>query len=65
MPKARGQGIGGAILKDVLDDAAAAGKAVSIHVEVHNPARRLYERLGFEAVEDKGIYVEMVRRPPG
>ena len=65
VPQARGRGIGGAILQDVLADAAAAGKAVSIHVEIHNPARRLYERLGFEAVEDKGIYVEMVRRPPG
>ena len=64
LPQARGQGIGGAILKDVLEAAAAEGKAVSIHVEVHNPARRLYERLGFEPVEDKGIYIEMVRRPP-
>jgi ribosomal protein S18 acetylase RimI-like enzyme len=36
------------------------GKVVSIHVEIYNPARRLYDRLGFVQVgEDKGIYIEM------
>lgn len=52
----RGCGIGGAIFEDVMAVAAAAGKAVSIHVEKNNPARKLYDRLGFRRVEDKGIY---------
>jgi len=56
LPAARGQGIGEAILRDVGADAASRGKKVSIHVEKHNPARRLYERLGFAVVEDKGVY---------
>lgn len=56
VPASRGTGIGGAILRDIQDMAAALGKAVSIHVEKNNPARRLYERLGFEPIEDKGIY---------
>jgi len=56
VPESRGQGIGGAILRDILDQAANLGKSVSIHVEKFNPARRLYDRLGFKLVEDLGIY---------
>lgn len=52
----RGIGLGGAILADVLAMAAASGKEVSIHVEAHNPAKRLYERLGFRFVESNGVY---------
>jgi GNAT superfamily N-acetyltransferase len=52
----RGAGVGGAILRDVLDDAQGRGKSVSIHVEKNNPARRLYERLGFVLAEDRGVY---------
>ena len=55
-PACRGQGIGGAILEDLIEEAAAAGKALSIHVEKENPAMRLYRRLGFERQEDKGVY---------
>jgi ribosomal protein S18 acetylase RimI-like enzyme len=55
-PSARGQGVGGAILQDVLGQARRTGKAVSIHVEKNNPARRLYQRLGFEVAEDQGVY---------
>lgn len=61
VPESRGLGIGRAILEDVIDHAAGRGKAVSIHVEKNNPARRLYARLGFEIAEDKGIYDLMVR----
>ena len=64
VPWLRGQGIGGAILADVLDAAAAAGQSVSLHVERHNPARRLYERLGFVEVEDTGVYLRMEWSPP-
>lgn len=63
MPASRGQGIGGAILRDVLGQARDQAKAVSIHVEKFNPARRLYERLGFEVVEDCGVYNRMEARP--
>jgi len=56
MPEARGQGIGEAILRDVIEWARDMGKGVSIHVEKHNPARSLYLRLGFAVTEDKGIY---------
>jgi hypothetical protein len=35
---------------------------VTIHVERHNPALRLYARLGFEVVDDLGVYL-FLRRP--
>lgn len=56
LPTHRGQGLGAALLRDLLDEAAIAGKAVSIHVEKFNPAMRLYRRLGFKTEEDKGVY---------
>lgn len=56
LPDSRGQGIGGAILRDVIDQAKDRGRGVSIHVEKFNPARRLYDRLGFRLVEDQGVY---------
>ncbi len=56
LPQHRGNGLGALIMRDLMDEAADAGKAVSIHVEKFNPARRLYDRLGFVTVEDKGVY---------
>ncbi len=56
LPAHRGQGFGAALLRDLMDEAATVGKAVSIHVEKFNPAMRLYRRLGFKTEEDKGVY---------
>jgi ribosomal protein S18 acetylase RimI-like enzyme len=56
LPEHRGQGFGEALLRDLMDEAGATGKAVSIHVEKDNPAMRLYRRLGFVTEEDKGVY---------
>jgi len=56
LPEHRGQGLGGRMLQALLDEAAAASKSVSMHVEINNPALRLYERLGFKPKgEDYGI----------
>ena len=59
LPEHRGAGIGGRLLNDLLSEAAAEHKPVRIHVERENPARRLYERLGFRKIEDKGVYYLM------
>jgi GNAT superfamily N-acetyltransferase len=56
LPAFRRKGFGAALLSDLIDEASAAGKAVSIHVEKNNPARRLYTRLGFVVTEDMGVY---------
>lgn len=63
-PAARGAGIGGRLMQDLIDEGAASGRSVSIHVENFNPAQRLYERLGFERVSEYGVYYLMIRRPP-
>ncbi|WP_245334963.1 GNAT family N-acetyltransferase [Bradyrhizobium mercantei] len=65
MPAYRGKGYGEALLRDAMDEAAAAGKDVSIHVEKLNPAMRLYRRLGFVTEEDKGVYDLMRWRASG
>lgn len=64
LPRARGHGLGSQLLADLFRESAEAGKAVSIHVEKENPARRLYDRLGFREVEDRGVYV-LMRREAG
>ena len=48
----RGRGVGGRLMRDVLAEARERGLAVRIHVERTNPARRLYDRLGFRIVEE-------------
>lgn len=61
----RGKGSGTALVRDLLDRAAAAGKPVILSVVQGNPARRLYERLDFDACADGGAYEEMRWAPPG
>ena len=56
LPEYRRKGLGEALLRDLLDEAAAAGRAVSIHVEKFNPAMGLYRRLGFVTAGDAGAY---------
>ncbi len=64
LPEWRGRGLGTAFLSAVFDEAFAQGRAVSIHVEDYNPARRLYYRLGFREVEARGPYW-LMRREAG
>ncbi len=61
----RGNGIGGMLMRELLDEAAAAGKPVRIHVEKFNRALGLYRRLGFSQIEDQGVYLLMEWSPPG
>ena len=59
LPEHRGSGIGTQLLRELQDEARSAGKTLTIHVERFNPALRLYERLGFRQLEDKGVYLLM------
>jgi len=56
LPEHRGSGLGTALLRELLAQGEAAGKPVTIHVEVYNPAMRLYQRLGFRQIADRGVY---------
>ena len=59
----RRKGIGGSLVRELLDEAAAADKPVTIHVEHYNPAMSLYTRLGFTKIGDTGVYDLMEWRP--
>lgn len=61
LPQWRRQGIGTALLRGLIDAAAAAGRALGIFVERFNPALHLYRRLGFVEIADTGVYLEMER----
>lgn len=60
----RGHGIGSSLLGELLAEASAAGRPVSLHVERENPAQCLYQRLGFRVLRDEGVYLRMDWRPP-
>jgi ribosomal protein S18 acetylase RimI-like enzyme len=63
MPEFRNSGIGTLLFRELFEEADASGCTVSIHVEIYNPARNLYERLGFEPVRELGVYLLMERKP--
>src|SRR5258708_24540224 len=57
--EARGTGLGTEMLLEIMRESELAGKSLSIHVERFNPALRLYKRLGFEHVDEHGVYYLM------
>jgi len=63
MPEHRGQGIGSALLRRVTAEAAVAGVPVGLSVEATNPARQLYERMGFVVTDASATYMSLEWRP--
>ena len=64
LPAFRGQGIGTRCLQTLMQQAAISDRALTIYVEAGNPARRLYERLGFVPVgHAQGVHQHMAWRP--
>jgi ribosomal protein S18 acetylase RimI-like enzyme len=63
MPEFRGRGIGSSLLRSLMEEADSSGRRLSIHVEMNNPARSLYDRLGFLPAGEHGVYV-LMERPP-
>jgi len=64
LPEYRNTGLGTRLLRDLLAEGEATGKPVTIHVEIYNPAMRLYQRLGFRPIEDRGVYQLLEWRSP-
>ena len=54
MPAHRRKGAGEAMLRDLMDEAASCGSALSVEVDKESPARRLFRRLGFIVAADRG-----------
>ena len=55
--------MGSLLMRRILDEAADKGVPVRIHVERNNPALHLYHRLGFQQVDDQGVYFLMQWNP--
>lgn len=60
VPEAQRHGIGTALVRAAMDEAGVRGVPLRLSVLVNNPARRLYERLGFRvaAVEHPRVRME-------
>lgn len=63
LPAFRGRGIGRMLMEGILTEGKSTQKRVTIHVEHNNPARRLYDGLGFRHVDTNGVYHLMEWRP--
>jgi ribosomal protein S18 acetylase RimI-like enzyme len=63
-PHLQGQGLGAQILNGVIEQARAAGAELVLSVLKANPARALYERLGF-VVEGEDDHEYFMRLPQG
>jgi ribosomal protein S18 acetylase RimI-like enzyme len=61
----RNKGIGSTLLTGILAEGQQANLPVRIHVERFNPALRLYNRLGFQKIDDQGVYYLMEWSPVG
>lgn len=62
LPAYRGRGLGTHCLQALAQEADRSGCALGVQVEIHNPAQRLYERLGFlPEGEPQGLYQAMLR----
>ncbi len=63
MPNYRSQGFGTELLSRALKETDAKRPCISLSVARINPARRLYERFGFEIVEEDRDSLTMKRAP--
>jgi ribosomal protein S18 acetylase RimI-like enzyme len=59
----RGQGIGGGLIRELIQQCARDGATLKLQVLKTNPALRLYERLGFTRTGEDQMYLQMERRP--
>ncbi|GIG66758.1 GNAT family N-acetyltransferase [Phytomonospora endophytica] len=60
-PEVQGRGLGGSVLRELLERTDAEGAPVRLNVLQGSPARRLYERHGFELETEDEVDVFMVR----
>jgi ribosomal protein S18 acetylase RimI-like enzyme len=59
-----GRGLGSAVIRDLQQQARDERLGLELDVFPHNPARRLYERLGFREVGRDGSSIKMRWDPP-
>jgi ribosomal protein S18 acetylase RimI-like enzyme len=59
LPPYRRMGAGTFLMRRLQHEARETQRALTLHVEVFNPAVAWYRHLGFAVVEDKGIHLFM------
>jgi ribosomal protein S18 acetylase RimI-like enzyme len=59
LPEFRNAGVGSKLVTTLIRQAKEKRKSVSAHVRKDNPAWRLWQRLGFQAEHDDGIYLRI------
>jgi ribosomal protein S18 acetylase RimI-like enzyme len=62
LPGYRNQGLGTDLLNRMIAEAGNQYPGLSLSVSSVNPAKRLYERLGFEIIEREGTSLTMMKR---
>lgn len=63
LPESRRAGIGTSLIKDLMAEAGETKRPIRLQVEKPNqPARRLYERLGFTTVGENSTHFQMEYR---
>ena len=68
LPSHQGHGIGGRLIRTILDEARSQGKAVGLNVlDVNRRAYALYRRLGFievrRLIEGPAVRIRMIAAP--
>jgi ribosomal protein S18 acetylase RimI-like enzyme len=54
-PSARGRGVGEKLMRALIGEAVRRGLGLCLSVRSENPARRLYERLGFRDIPGSAV----------
>jgi ribosomal protein S18 acetylase RimI-like enzyme len=63
LPQFRNRMIGTALLLKLQKEGLLNKQTIELHVTTHNPARRLYERMGFQVQEILDFYIRMIWKP--
>ncbi len=61
LPEYRNRGIGTDLLNHLIENIRDKFSAISLSVSSDNPARRLYQRLGFELIKEYEASLTMVK----
>jgi ribosomal protein S18 acetylase RimI-like enzyme len=63
LPEYHNKGISTSLLTEVLKEAGQEGKRVRLYGSAGNPAKQLYERLGFREIQNDGVHIRMEATP--
>ncbi len=59
LPEHQGKGLGTAVIRSVINQAQREGVSLYLNVLRVNPARKLYERMGFQVIDETRFHFKM------